>query len=164
MKFIYDRPAAGTKKFPIFLDEYMYASLLANKERAEFCVSKNSVDYSWGKDGWIALTLHYVDCINMLLDEFPNAITYIDSIEYNRLLILRSKTHLTINSFVPYYSTPIQGVDICKYAIEAIKIMQTIFDMELKLDYLRAEYLKLRNLESTKLYYKYKSYDNGNNK
>ena len=155
MRILFDRLAIGTREFQVFVDEYMYASMLANKERAEYCLKKNDIERYWDREGWIALLLHYVECINYLIDEFPNAITYIDVITYNKLLIIKSKTTLKVESCNPIHNLPIDGIDICMYVIEAIKIMQTIFDIELNIDYLKVEYLKIRNLEQIKKYNAY---------
>ena len=170
MRILYDRPATGTKYFQVFLDEYMYASMLANKDRAEYCVENNNIDHYFCREGWISLLLHYVECINCLIDEFPNSITYIDVIAYNKLLIIKNNVTLKVKNYNPMHILPIDDVDICRYTIDAIKIMQTIFDIELSLDYLKIEYLKIRNLESINSYNylseekKYIRKKNGNNK
>lgn len=153
MKIIGDRPAVGNRYENFFLDEYIYASLLANTIRAEESIESNNVDMYYDREGWAILLLYYIHCIDMLMDEWPNAITYIDVIEYNRLLILNSKTELKVKRFTPYHDmTLANDIDVCHFTIQAIKIIRTILDMECKIDYLKAEYLKVRNLE-TKSHY-----------
>lgn len=148
MKIIGDRPAVGNRLENFFLDEYTYASLLANTIRAEESIESNDVDLYYDKEGWAILLLYYIHCIDMLIDEWPNSITYIDVIEYNRLLVLDSKTELKVKRFSPYHDMPLANdIDVCYFTIQAIKIIRTILDMECNIDYLKAEYLKVRNLE-----------------
>ena len=165
----YNRPTIGySERSHVFIDEYMYASLLANKVRAEESIKANDIDKHYSKEGWTMLLLYYIDCIDAMIDTWPNSITYIDIIEYNKLLILESKTVINChNHIMPVYD----DLDICIYTIEAIKIMQTILDMECNIDYLKVEYLKLRNLEPCREYInkgkhktKYITVRDGNNK
>lgn len=153
MKIIGDRPAVGTRYENFFLDEYTYASLLANNDRAIESIESNDIELYYDREGWTVLLLYYIHCIDMLIEEWPNSITYIDVIEYNRLLILDSKTELKVKNFTPYHDMPLANdIDVCHFTIQAIKIIRTILDMECKLDYLKAEYLKIRNLEMKSRY------------
>jgi hypothetical protein len=154
MRTLFDRPAIGPSRNNCeFVDEYSYAALMANQVRAEECINdNNNIEHHYDREGWIRLLLHYIHYIDLMIDEYPQAITYIDVVDYNKLLLLREKTQLKVSGIIPYHYMPIGNKYVLEWIIKAIKILRTIFDIELKLDYVKAEYYKVKNLEPVKEY------------
>lgn len=140
-----------------YLDEHAYASILANIIRAKKCICSNDITTYYDREHWVMLLLHYINGLMLLVDAFPEAITYIPATQYNNLVIIKHSKQIYCRGMYMEHRTCLNtDADILEYFIIAATSIQTIIENNIKLKTDLVTRLVSRSLESSERENEYK--------